>query len=164
MIPKKMEDLMNKQINAEVYSEYLYLSMSAYFEDINLSGFANWMREQAKEEHEHAMKFYKHIVERRGTVALAKIEAPKIKWTSPLNAFEDAYKHEMKVTSMINNLVKLSDSIKDYPSRSLLRWFVDEQVEEELQTDEIVQKLKMIKGATGGLMILDKELGGRKED
>jgi ferritin len=164
MLNKKIENAINKQINAELWSAYLYLSMSAYFESINLGGFANWMRVQAQEEVGHAMKFYHHVVERRGRVTVAAITAPPFNWKSPLNAFEDAFKHEQKVTGMINDLVNIAAVEKDYAATSMLQWFIDEQVEEEASTDAIVQKLKMIGSNTGGLYMLDRELSSRKKD
>jgi ferritin len=162
MLSKKIENAINKQINAELWSAYLYLSMSAYFESINLGGFANWMRVQAHEELGHAMKFYHHVVERRGRVTVTAIAAPSISWKSPMNAFEDAFKHEQKVTGMINDLVNIASVEKDHATANMLQWFIDEQVEEELSTDAIVQKLKMIGTNTGGLYMLDRELAQRK--
>lgn len=164
ILSKKLENAINKQINAELWSAYLYLSMSAYFESINLGGFANWMRVQASEEVEHAMKFYKHINERRGRVTLSAIAAIPTSWKSPLHAFEEAFKHEQKVTAMIENLANIATADKDYAASTMLNWFHDEQVEEEQQTDAIVQKLKMIEKSTGGLFMLDRELGKRKEE
>jgi ferritin len=162
MLGKKIENAINKQINAEIWSAYLYLSMSAYFESINLGGFASWMRVQAQEEVGHAMRFYNHVVERRGRVTVSAITAPSINWKSPLNAFEDAFKHEQKVTGMIDNLVTMATAEKDYATANMLQWFIDEQVEEELSTDTVVQKLKMIGTNTGGLYMLDRELSQRK--
>jgi ferritin len=162
MLGKKIENAINKQINAELWSAYLYLSMSAHFESINLGGFANWMRVQAQEELGHAMKFYHHVIERRGRVTVTAIAAPSISWKSPLNAFEDAFKHEQKVTGMINDLANMAAGEKDHATANMLQWFIDEQVEEELSTDAIVQKLKMIGTNTGGLYMLDHELAQRK--
>ena len=162
MLSKKIENAINKQINAELWSAYLYLSMSAHFESINLGGFANWMRVQAQEELGHAMKFYHHVIERRGRVTVAAIAAPSISWKSPLNAFEDSFKHEQKVTGMINDLVNMAAGEKDHATANMLQWFIDEQIEEELSTDAIVQKLKMIGTNTGGLYMLDRELAQRK--
>lgn len=164
ILSKKLENAINKQINAELWSAYLYLSMSAYFESINLGGFANWMRVQAEEEVEHAMKFYKHINDRRGRVTLSAIAAIPTSWKSPLHAFEEAFKHEQKVTAMIENLANIATADKDYAATNMLNWFHDEQIEEEQQTDAIVQKLKMIEKSTGGLFMLDRELGKRKEE
>ena len=162
MLSKKIENAINKQINAELWSAYLYLSMSAHFESINFGGFANWMRVQAQEELGHAMKFYHHVIERRGRVTVTAIAAPSISWKSPLNAFEDSFKHEQKVTGMINDLVNMAAGEKDHATANMLQWFIDEQVEEELSTDAIVQKLKMIGTNTGGLYMLDHELAQRK--
>jgi len=164
ILSKKLENAINKQINAELWSAYLYLSMSAYFESINLGGFATWMKVQAQEEVSHAMKFYDHIIERRGRVLVSAINAVPTIWKSPLHAFEEAFKHEQKVTAMIENIAHIAGTEKDYAATSMLQWFHDEQVEEELQTDTIVQKLKMIEKSTGGLFMLDRELGKRKKE
>ena len=164
ILKQKLEKVMNAQINAELWSAYLYLSMSTYFESINLSGFAHWMRVQAQEEVSHAMKFYDHINERRGRVTLTKIDAVPTQWKSPMHAFEDAFKHEQKVTAMIDNLVSMARAEKDFATDAMLQWFTTEQVEEEQQTDVIVQKLKMIGSNTGGLYMLDRELGLRKKE
>ena len=162
MLGKKMQDALNGQINAELYSSYLYLSMAAYFESVNLRGFAGWMRVQAQEETAHGMKFFDFVVERGGRVTLKAIDAPPDKWNSPVAAFQAAYEHEQKVTAMIAKLVDLAESEKDHATRSFLQWFVDEQVEEEANADEVVQKLKMIKDAPQGLLMLDGVLGQRK--
>jgi len=162
MLNKKIENAINKQINAELWSAYLYLSMSAYFESINLGGFANWMRVQAQEEVGHAMRFYNHVIERRGRVTVSAITAPPMHWKSPLNAFEDAFKHEQKVTGMINDIVTMAAAEKDHATVNMLQWFIAEQVEEELSTNTFVQKLKMISTNTGGLYMLDRELSQRK--
>lgn len=164
MISEKMLAAMNAQINAELHSAYIYLSMSAYFEDANLPGFANWMRVQAGEEVEHAMKFFDFINERRGRVLLEPIKAVPTEWASPLAAFEEAFKHEQKVTGLIHKLVGLANTEKDYPSQSFLQWFVDEQVEEEASADAIVQRLKLVGDAGQGLFMLDRECGARQAD
>lgn len=161
-ITVKMQDALNGQLNAELYSAYLYLSMSAYFDSINLKGFAHWMRKQAKEEEEHAMKFYTHISDRDGTITLKAIDKPPLKWKSPLDAFRAAYKHEQKVTGMIHNLVSMSNSQKDHATASFLQWFVDEQVEEEASAKEVVDRLKLAGSSKSGLMVLDGELAKRK--
>jgi ferritin len=163
MLKQKLEKAINKQINAELWSAYLYLSMSAYFESLNLGGCAHWMRVQAQEEVGHAMRFYNHVIERRGRITVSAIPAPPITWKSPLHAFEEAFKHEQKVTGMIDELVSIATAEKDNAAASMLKWFVDEQVEEELSTDTIAQKLKLIGTNTGGLFMLDHELGERKE-
>jgi ferritin len=161
MLSDKMRDALNAQITAEFYSAYLYLSMSAYFESQNLLGFANWMRVQAMEEVTHAMKFYDFVKARGSRVLLAAIEAPPTEWPSTLAVFEDAYKHERKVTGMINNLVDVAVSEKDHATNSFLKWFVDEQVEEEASADEVVQKLKLLGEAGHGIFMLDREMAQR---
>lgn len=161
MINKKMEEAINKQINAELYSSYLYLSMSAYFSLINLGGFANWMKIQAQEELTHAMKFYDYINERGGKVTLTKIEQPKTEWKSALEAFEDTYNHECVVTGLINDLVNLAIEEKDHSSNVFLQWFVTEQVEEEASAQEILDKLKFIGDNGAALFMIDKDLSQR---
>ena len=164
MIQEKMLKGLNKQINAELYSAYLYLAMSAHFETVNFRGFAHWLKIQAQEELGHAMRFYGYIVEIGEKVVLEKIETPPVKWASLLAAFTDTYKHEVKITGMINELVDMSASVKDHATNNMLQWFVSEQVEEESQTNEIVQKLKFIGDAKGGLLMLDHQLAKRKSE
>lgn len=162
MLNKKMEAALNEQLNAELYSSYLYLSMVAYFESANWPGMATWMRIQAEEEKMHGMKFFDFIVSRAGRVKLATIAAPETEWASPLAAFQAGYAHEQKVTGLINNLVSLARAESDAASDIFLQWFVTEQVEEEKNADTIVQKLTLIKDAPQGLFMLDKELGARQ--
>ncbi|MBN1834244.1 MAG: ferritin [Spirochaetales bacterium] len=162
MISKKMQDAINEQINKEMYSSYLYLSMAAQAEDWNLKGFANWLEKQADEESEHAEKLYEHLVDRSGRVLLKAIDGPPTEWKSPLAMFEEVYAHEQKVTAMIHNLVALSRSENDYASEVMLHWFVSEQVEEEANSSEIVERLKRIKDSSNGLMMLDRSLGERE--
>ena len=162
MIGKPMQDAMNEQINKELYSSYLYLSMAAYFEDKNLSGFANWMRVQADEEREHAMKFYDFILERGGRVTLKAIDAPKTDWTSSLEVAEEVAAHEAKVTASIYALYELALKEKDYPTQVMLQWFISEQVEEEKNAAEIVANLKLIEERGTAVFVLDKQLGKRK--
>ncbi len=162
MIKKTVEKAINNQINAELYSAYLYLSMSAYFEAKNLSGFAHWMNVQAQEEVNHALKFYNYIFERGGNVTLKSIDGPPAEWKSPLDVFESIYKHEVKVTGLIHNLVHLARSEKDVATENFLMWYIDEQVEEESSADEIVQKLKLIKESPQGLFMIDRELAQRE--
>jgi len=161
MISKKMEKALNEQVNAELYSAYLYLSMEAYFKSLNLNGFATWMRVQTQEEIAHAMKIYGFIDERGGRITLKAIDGPQTKWDSPLALFKDVYKHEQKVTGMINNLVNLAIEEKDHATNTFLQWFVNEQVEEEASADQVVQQLKMMEKAPGGMFMLDRELGQR---
>jgi len=161
MISKKMEKALNEQVNAEMYSSYLYLSMESFFKSLNLNGFANWMRVQTQEEMVHAMKIYDFINERGGRVTLKAIDGPPTKWDSPLAVFEAAFEHEQKVTGLINDLVDLAIREKDHATNSFLHWFVTEQVEEEASADKIVRQLKMMENAPGGMFMLDRELGQR---
>jgi len=161
MIDKKMQEALNEQINAELYSAYLYLSMAAYFESVALSGFASWMRVQFQEEQLHAMKIYDYVNERGGRVTLKAIDKPPAEWDSPQAVFEATLKHEQKVTSLINDLVYLARDLKDNASEIFLQWFVSEQVEEEKSADEILQKLKLTAEAPGQMYMIDKELGQR---
>jgi ferritin len=156
-----MQEAMNRQLNAELYSSYLYLSMAAYFESVNLKGFSNWMKCQAQEELVHAMKFFSFLQERGGRAVMQAIPSPPGEWESPLKAFEDAYSHECKVSSMINELVDLALGERDHASNAFLQWFVNEQVEEEASTDAVVQALKLAGERSGGLFMLDRELSGR---
>ena len=158
---EKIQEAFNDQINAELYSSYLYLSMAAYFASVNLPGFAHWMKCQAQEEVVHAMKFYDYMNERGGNVVLSAIEGPPTSWASPLNAFEEAYAHEQKVTGLINGLVDLAIEEKDHASNNFLQWFVAEQVEEEDTADGVVQSLKLAGTQGGGLFMIDRELGKR---
>jgi len=161
MLTEKMLKELNKQINAELYSSYLYLSMSAHFQSINLGGFANWVRVQAQEELTHAIKIYDYVNERGARVVLQPIEQPPSEWKSPLAVFEEVYKHEQKVTGMINDLVSLAIGEGDHATNSFLQWFVTEQVEEEASADKVVQELKLIGDAGEGLLMIDRELAGR---
>jgi len=161
MISKKMEDALNEQVNAELYSAYLYLSMESYFKSQNLNGFANWMRVQTQEEITHAMKIYEFIDERGGRITLKAIDGPDTEWDSPLEVFKAVYEHEQKVTSLINDLVNLAIEEKDHATNTFLQWFVNEQVEEEASADQVVQQLKMMEKAPGGLFLLDRELAQR---
>lgn len=162
MLNKKMQDQLNKQINAELYSSYMYLAMSAWFESQNWPGMAKWMAIQAEEENEHAMKFFKYIVERGGTVKLAAIDEPPAQWASTLGVFENAYEHECKVSAMIDSLVETARGLKDNATENMLQWFVKEQVEEEASADQIVQALKKIGESTNGQFMLDHQLGKRE--
>jgi ferritin len=161
MIGEKMIKALNDQLNAELYSSYLYLSMSAYFQSLNLKGFANWMRVQTQEELLHAVKFYDFINNRGGRVKLAAIETPPSEWESPLQIFETAYQHEQKVTGLINNLVEIALEERDHATQIFLQWFVTEQVEEEDSANTVIQKLKLMGDAPGGMFMLDNELGQR---
>ncbi len=164
MIPKAMQDAMNEQIKNELYSAYLYLSMSAHFESKTLGGFAKWLRLQAQEELEHAMKFYDFILERGGEVTLKAIDQPPSSWNSNLEAFQQVLEHEQKVTKLIHDLYELALKEKDYPSQVMLQWFIDEQVEEEKNATEVIEKLKMIEAHGTAVLMLDHELGKREPE
>jgi ferritin len=161
MFTAKLEKELNKQLNREFLSAYLYISMAAYFQSVNLSGFEHWMKVQAKEELSHAQKIYNFIHERNGKVTLEQIDKPQITWESPLLAFEDSLNHEKHITECINELINLAAEEKDHATSIFLQWFVTEQVEEEAGATEIIKKLKFIKDMPGGLLMLDKELGKR---
>jgi ferritin len=160
-INKKVEDAINKQINAELYSAYLYLGMSARCTELNLKGMANWLYVQAQEEMTHAMKFYRFVLERGGHTVFPAIEGVRDNWKAPLEMFSAAYEHEQKVTAMINNIVDIAIAERDHATASMLNWFVDEQVEEEANSSEITEKLKLIGESKDGLFMLDKELATR---
>jgi ferritin len=162
MISKAMEDALNKQVNREYYSAYLYLAMSAYFETISLNGFAKWMRIQSREERAHAEKIYDYIIARGGKIELGAIEAPKAKWTSAGKVFEESYAHEQKVTAMIYALVDLATKEKDHATFEMLQWFVKEQVEEEANAADILAQIKIVGDVPGHLFYLDHHLGKRE--
>jgi len=161
MINKIMQDAMNDQINKELYSSYLYLSMAAYFENRNLSGFAHWMRVQEAEERGHAMKFYDFILERGGKVTLGAITAPKTEWKSTLEVAEEVASHEAQVTASIYALYETALTEKDYPAQIMLQWFISEQVEEEKNAADIVANLKLIEERGTAVLMLDHRLAKR---
>jgi len=161
MFSKKMQDALNEQIKNEFYSAYLYLAMAAYCDSINLSGFAHWLRAQFGEEQEHAMKLYKYIGDRGGRVVLQAIDQPASEFQGPLDVFEKVLDHEKKVTAAINNLYELALQEKDYPSQTLLQWYVNEQVEEESTASTIIEQLKMIGDKGPSLIMMDRHLASR---
>jgi ferritin len=161
MLGVEIQDAMNEQIKNELYSAYQYLSMAAYCDSVNLPGFASWMRAQAREEADHAMKFYDFILDRNGRVVLRGIEGPVVEFGSPLGVFEWALGHEQKVTAMINDLYGLAVRENDYASQAFLQWFVTEQVEEEKNAGNVVETLKMVGDKSEALFLLDRELGQR---
>jgi len=161
MIGKAMQDAINDQINKELFSSYLYLSMAAYFEHKNLIGFAHWMRVQEREEREHAMKLYDFILERGGQVILKAIQAPTTSWNSNLELFREVAEHEAKVTASINTLYELALAEKDYPAQVMLQWFINEQVEEEKNAAEIVANLELIEERGTAVLMLDHNLAKR---
>ncbi|MFC2055333.1 ferritin [Chloroflexota bacterium] len=164
MFSEAVQEAMNEQIKNEIYSAYIYLSMSAHFEAVNLSGFAHWMRMQSEEELEHAMKFFHYINDRGGRVELRAIDQPPVEWGSPVEIFETALAHEQKVTAMINNLYEIALKEKDYPSQVMLQWYIDEQVEEEKTAGEIVETLKMFDKRDTAILLLDRQLAQRSEE
>lgn len=160
MLTQKIQDALNRQMNRELFSAYLYLSMAAYFESLSLTGFASWMKIQVQEEGFHVMKFFGFINERDGRALMQDIEAPETQWESPQAAFEAALKHEQTISGLINNLVDLSIEEKDHATNSFLQWFVNEQVEEEATANDVLQKIKLA-GEGAGLFMLDQQLGQR---
>lgn len=157
-INKKLEDAINKQINAEIYSAYLYLGMSSRCTETNLKGIAHWFYVQAQEEMTHAMKFYRFVLDRGGHPVMTSIEGVRTDWASPLEMFEAAYAHEQKVTGLINGIADIAIAERDHATASMLNWFVDEQVEEEANASEISEKLRLIGSSSDALLALDKEL------
>lgn len=161
MISEKMEKAFNEQINKELYSAYLYLSMQAYFERLNLTGFVNWMSVQVQEEHAHAMGMYNYLNERCGKIELLAIEKPDTDWSSPLDVFKHVLEHEQYVTSRINALMDVADEVKDRASLSFLDWYLKEQVEEENNVGGVLAKLELIGDDKHALLLLDKDMATR---
>ncbi|TVQ97141.1 MAG: ferritin [Desulfovibrionales bacterium] len=161
MLNSRIEQALNDQVNAELYSAYLYLAMAAYFSEQNLEGFTHWMNMQSQEELTHAMKFYAFINERGGRNTLKTIEAPPANWDSPTAVFEAVLEHEQKVTSLINELVDMALAEKDHATNIFLQWFVTEQVEEEASVNAVLQKLKLLGGDSSGMFMIDRELAAR---
>jgi ferritin len=162
MLNKKIQDAINEQINKEFYSAYLYLAMAAYFDANNLPGFAHWMRAQYREETQHALKFYRYVNERGGRVFIKAIDEPPAEFGSPMKAFDQTLEHEQFVTGLINKLYELALEEKDYATQSLLRWYIDEQVEEEANASYIVETLKLVGEKGSGLILLDRQLAQRE--
>jgi len=161
MLSAKLQEALNKQINEEYYSSYLYRSMVAYMEDKNLDGCAHWMRMQADEEHLHALKIFDYMIERGGRVELQEVAAPPRDWDSPLAAFEASLEHEKYMTGNITKLVDLAMAERDHATNNVLQWYVSEQVEEEANVDDIVQKLRMVGDNGPGIFMMDRELKAR---
>jgi len=161
MLSEKLQNALNEQINKELYSAYLYLSMSAYCEAENLPGFADWMRVQAQEEVAHAMRFFDYVNARGGRVVLKAIEMPPPIWKSPLEMFQQVLEHERKVTGMINRLYELASKENDHATQIELQWFITEQVEEEESAGQVVEQLKRVFEQPMGLFMLDRQLGER---
>ena len=161
MISKKLQDALNAQINAEMWSAYLYLSMSVESESKGLKGFGNWFCIQFREEQDHARILMNYLLARGGQVLRAPIAEVRTSWGSQLEAFEDTLAHEKKVTAMINNLYDMAVTEKDHATASMLKWFIDEQVEEEESATTIIDSLKLVSGDKMGVFMLDKELATR---
>jgi ferritin len=161
MIKKEVLNAFNEQINAESYSAYMYLSMAAYFENLGLSGFANWMKVQYQEESAHAIKFFNYVISRGGKVVLKAIGQVPTEFDGIVDAFEKTLVHENEVTDLINKLMNIAGSASDHASQSFLKWFVDEQVEEEANVEKILATLKLINGQGNGIFMLDRELSQR---
>lgn len=161
MLSKSMLKALNEQINHELYSSYLYLSMSAHFQEANLPGFAHWMALQSKEEYEHAMKIFRYITERNGRVVLDAIDGPPTEFKKPLEVMKQVLEHEKKVSGLINRLYEMAVKEKDYPTQVMLQWFITEQVEEEKTAGDIIEQLKMVGDMPAGLIMLDRQLGSR---
>lgn len=158
MINEKMEKAFLEQINKELYSEYLYLSMKSYFLNLNLKGFANWMDVQIQEEHAHAMGMYNYVIERGGRVVLDAIEKPESDWKCPLDCFKAVLTHEEYVTSRINALADVAQEVNDRAAMIFLNWYIKEQVEEEASVSDVIAQLELIGDDKSGLFALDKEL------
>ncbi len=161
MMNAKVEEALNAQINAEFWSAYLYLSMSAYCHKIDKPGMANWFFIQFKEEQDHAQIFFNYVISRGGNVTLKPIDAVETEWVSPREVFEATLTHEKKVTSLIHNLYDIATEEKDFATQSMLKWFIDEQVEEEENARTIINNLIAVEGNNFGLYMIDKELGAR---
>ncbi|MHA7108574.1 ferritin [Sunxiuqinia elliptica] len=162
MLKETVLEALNKQINAEMHSAYLYLSMSAYFEDQGLSGFANWMKVQYQEELSHSLKIFDFVNERNGRVILEPIASVPTEFDGVIDVYEKTLEHEQKVTEMINQLMDVAVKASDHATQSFLKWFVDEQVEEEANVNELLDNLKLINGQGNGVFMLNRELQGRK--
>ncbi len=161
MIKNTVQEALNAQLAREMYSSNLYLAMAGYFQSINLKGFAHWMRLQAQEETDHAMKFFDYLLDRGGQVKISKIDEPPSNWDNPLIAMESALQHEQFISENINELANLAIKEGDHGTHIFLQWFITEQIEEESNVNEIVEKLKLIGDWQGGLLLIDNELGKR---
>lgn len=163
MLSETIQQALNRQITYEYAASYTYLAMAAYFESLSLTGFAHWFRIQSEEEREHALRFFDYVNDRGGRVMLGAIDEPQNEFASPLDAFERVLAHEQRVTASIHAIYSLAAQENDYATMSMLKWFIDEQVEEEKSAEEIIQHLKLIGNDGGGLLMLDRKLGERVE-
>ncbi len=161
MISSKVQDILNIQINKEFYSAYLYLAMSAYFEEIGLNGFANWTKVQAKEEVDHGIILFDYIIARDGVVKLEQINSPDRDFKGVLQVFEKILEHEKFVTDSINCVASMSEDECDLATRHFINWYISEQVEEEANTRDVITKLKMFGDDKASLYHLDQDLAKR---
>ncbi len=161
MLSQSIQDALNEQIKNEFYSAHVYLSMSSWFDDQGMPGFAKWMRVQYSEELAHGLRIFDFVNDRDGRAFVLGFDAPPATWKSPLDVFENSYEHEQKVTGMINNLYALAMKEPDYPTMVLLQWFISEQVEEEKNAKLIVDQLKLAGDSSSAILILDREMGAR---
>jgi ferritin len=162
MLSETLQQAINRQITMEFSASHAYIAAAGYFENLNLSGFGNWFRVQSEEEREHALRFFDYVLDRGGRVQIGALSEPQAEFSSPLEAFEFALAHERKVTAAINAIYKLAVDEHDYATQSMLKWFVDEQIEEEKNAEELIQHLKLIGDSGVGLLILDQKLAARK--
>jgi ferritin len=163
MLSKTVQDAINNQIRDEFFAAHLYLSMAAYFEDINLAGCAKWMRHQSEEEREHAMKFFDYVLDRGGRVLLQAIGEPTVEFDSPLAVFKKALEHEQRVTASINAIYALAVQEQDYPTQVMLHWFIEEQVEEEKNASDVIALLEKVGDSGHALIMLDRQLVARQD-
>lgn len=161
MLKKSVEAALNHQINAEFHSAYLYLSMSSWFQSVGLAGCANWMKVQYQEELAHAIRFFEYLIERGGRALLTPIGEVKTDYQNVTHVFEETLAHEVTVTGLINNLMDIAIKESDHATKSFLQWFVDEQVEEEANVEQILNNLKLINGEGQGLLMMDREMQAR---
>ncbi len=161
MLNETMQQALNAQINLEFSAAHNYRAISAYFEALELTGFAHWFRIQSEEETSHAMRFFDYVNDRGGRVQLGAITEPQSEYGSPLDAFENALAHERKVTAAIHMVFAQAVQGNDYATQSMLKWFIDEQVEEEKNAEEVIQRLKLVGSDGTGLLMIDRELAGR---
>lgn len=164
MLSETVQQAINKQITMEFGASHAYIAMAGYFENLNLSGFANWFRVQSEEEREHALRFFDYVLDRGGQVQIGALHEPQAEFAAPLEAFEYALGHERKVTAAIHAIYKLAADESDYATQSMLKWFIDEQIEEEKNAEEMIQHLKMVGESSVGLLMLDQKLAARKGD
>lgn len=164
MLSESIQQAINKQITFEFSASHAYMAISAYFETMALSGFARWFRVQSEEEREHALRFFDYVNDRGGRVVLGALDEPQSEFGSPLDAFEHALAHEQRVTAAIHAIYTQATQQNDYPTISMLKWFIDEQVEEEKNAEEVIQHLKLIGNDGPGLLMLDQRLGARSDE